>query len=131
METRTRSYDMGPGKETYGKIAEAFDEAFGLPYKNMSDWWRSPKQWAEFQKISGYLANPARMWRDYGRDPEKWDEPPSESIPIFGPFTGAQHEFGGNPFLVAAIQLAGWSVDDACNWILAADAKRRPAAYAA
>ncbi len=131
METRKRSYDYGPGKESYAAIAKAYDESFGDPFVGMSDWWRSPQQWAEFERMKGTMARglPALV-RLYGKKTSEWPADPSP-IPLFGPFTGAQHEFGGNDWLAAACQLAGLDVVDLSAFLLWGEQSKNPALFEA
>lgn len=134
METYQPTYDFGPGKENYGKIAKAFDDAFGLPYKGMYRFWRNPAQFRAFSRLlniqaSGVIPLVHHFATNPDGSPVPTDDWPEVSIPSFGPFTGAQHEFGGNMYLAAACQLDGIDDVDLSYWLLWGAYKRNPAVF--
>lgn len=57
------------------------------------------------------------LYGKYGCDPKGWKKEPA-SIPLFGAYTGAQHEFGGNDFLAAAAKMDGFDDADMGQWLL-------------
>lgn len=134
MQTRKRSYDYGPGKENYAKIAQAFDAQFGDPYVGMSDWWRNPQQWADFMRLEGVssrgiIPQVKALATNPDGSPVPESDWPDVLIPSFGPFTGAQHELGGNSFLAAACQLDGIDEVALGYWLLHGVYGRNPGLF--
>ncbi len=106
----------GPGKMTYCQIDIEFQKRFGItmPGKHYAN----ATQWAQVVHFNAIEANGLpKVLNDIGCNPSGWQPRPPQSIPIFGPFTGAQHEFGGNEFLSVAAQLAGFSDLDLKRWL--------------
>lgn len=107
----------GEGKENYCHIADAFVAKFGPPIPGKAEFYRNDAQWKEFEHLQGIESRGlVPLVKKYGCDPVKLGSP--VVIPLFGPFTGAQHEFGGNMYLSAAVQLAGLSPEDLERWLL-------------
>lgn len=122
--------EWGAGKEVYGQVVDAFVEAFGPAIPGKYKFYRSPAQWRQFLQMEGAMGRGIiPLIRKYGADTSKWDDGIPVNLPIIGPFTGAQHEFGGNEFIALAAQVAGWDVSDLEQWLLQGRARLTPSLF--
>ena len=101
----------------YCPIEQAFQVKFGPRIPTKSAFYRNDQQWLDFQKLLATMSEGINgLYSQHGCDPTKWGA--VVKITAFGPYTGGQHELGGNNWLAESCQLQGLSSDDLGRWLL-------------
>lgn len=109
----------GAGKERYCVIVQKFQEKFGVAPDGKIWYFNRLKAMQHLNALEA--GGVPKLVKEFGCDPVGWG--PQVKSATFGPFTGAQHEIGGNEYLSAAFLVDGLSAEDLGHFLLQGESK--------